>query len=203
MVTQSRVTPRGSLPTSDNSGPEMRILEIGCWKKPRVVGDNVVYLDKVRLDLPNFVLHDLETVPLPFPDNRFDEIYASHVLEHVRNLLPLMDELWRVIKANGVLKVWVPHWKSENAFTDPTHVRYFTPRTFYFFTENIWGLETKVWMIKKLEGWRALDSVSKPGRVIKWPWLRKVFYMFYLPREEWYNEIYVEMIPKKESSEKL
>ena len=46
-----------------------------------------------------------------FEDNTFEEIYASHVLEHISYRKPLMDCLkeWRrVLKPGGVLHVAVP-----------------------------------------------------------------------------------------------
>ena len=51
--------------------------------------------------------------------------------------MPLMNELHRILKKNGVLEVWVPYFKDDNAFEDPTHVRYFGTRSFmYFDPEN-------------------------------------------------------------------
>ena len=40
---------------------------------------------------------------LPFPDNCFDEIYSSHVLEHFSpsQLDSLLSELYRVLSPNG------------------------------------------------------------------------------------------------------
>lgn len=47
---------------------------------------------------------------LPFNDNSFDLIYASHVIEHVPWFLQknLFSELYRVIKPRGSLEIWVP-----------------------------------------------------------------------------------------------
>lgn len=47
---------------------------------------------------------------LPFPDNVFSLVYASHVLEHVPwfYTLDALREAWRVLKPQGVLEVWVP-----------------------------------------------------------------------------------------------
>lgn len=47
---------------------------------------------------------------LPFADNSFDLIYASHVIEHVPWFLQkqLFAELNRILKSNGILEIWVP-----------------------------------------------------------------------------------------------
>jgi len=48
--------------------------------------------------------------PLPFKDNTFDLIYASHVLEHIPwyKVKEVLKEWVRILKPGGVLEVWVP-----------------------------------------------------------------------------------------------
>lgn len=45
---------------------------------------------------------------LPFEDNSVDEIYASHVLEHVKYDSPALSEWLRVLKPGGICTVIVP-----------------------------------------------------------------------------------------------
>ena len=44
--------------------------------------------------------------------------------------LVFINEAWRVLAPGGFLFLTVPHWQSENAYTDPTHRRFCTVRTF-------------------------------------------------------------------------
>ena len=48
--------------------------------------------------------------PLPFKDNTFDLIYASHVLEHIPWYMTeqVLREWFRILKPTGQLEVWVP-----------------------------------------------------------------------------------------------
>ena len=48
--------------------------------------------------------------PLPFGDNTFDLIYASHILEHIPwyNTEEVLKEWVRILKPGGQLEVWVP-----------------------------------------------------------------------------------------------
>ena len=55
---------------------------------------------------------------LPFPDENFDIIYNSHVLEHVPNDHQAMEELYRVLKPNGVCFVMVPIFNIPKTFEE-------------------------------------------------------------------------------------
>jgi len=47
---------------------------------------------------------------LPFPNNTFDVIYASHILEHIPwyQTREVLGEWVRILKSGGALEVWVP-----------------------------------------------------------------------------------------------
>ncbi len=45
---------------------------------------------------------------LPFPDNEFDVVYSSHVLEHVNDEQRSLEEMKRVLKPDGVLIIGMP-----------------------------------------------------------------------------------------------
>ena len=70
---------------------------------------------------------------LPYMDDTFDELLMIHTIEHIHNLLPLMEELWRVAKPNALLGIRCPHGASDDADEDPTHVRRLFPRSFAAF----------------------------------------------------------------------
>ena len=55
------------------------------------------------------VIHDIRR-PLPYPDNSFDAVYHSHVLEHLNpeEGKSLLQEVRRVLKANGICRIVVP-----------------------------------------------------------------------------------------------
>jgi SAM-dependent methyltransferase len=101
------------------------ILNVGCGQFPV---DGAVNVD--RHDLPGVdVVHDLDVTPWPFGDDVFAEVRGIQVFEHVANPVGFMCEAHRVLQPGGVLVLTVPHYQSENAFTDPTHVRFCTERT--------------------------------------------------------------------------
>lgn len=121
-------------------------LNLGCGRSPEV---GFVNLDRrggagadVVFDL-EACGYALEQLPMPgagepFPDGSVDAVLASHVLEHVTNLIPLMRELHRVLKPGGHLCIVVPYASSDDAVEDPTHVRYFTERSFMYFDQALY-----------------------------------------------------------------
>ncbi len=87
----------------------MKLLNIGCGK--------TFHKDWINIDVspsaPGVIQFDLRR-GLVFPDASFDAVYHSHVLEHLK--LPearnLIDECFRVLKPNGILRVVVPDLES-------------------------------------------------------------------------------------------
>jgi SAM-dependent methyltransferase len=89
-------------------------------------------LEKKLKPLPNldYVSTDLERqradvkadiTDLPFPDDSFDVILCSHVLEHVVEDRKGMRELYRVLKPGGWALVLVPiDSRRDETFEDPT-----------------------------------------------------------------------------------
>lgn len=104
-------------------------LDIGCGGTKQVPG--AVGLDSQPGPGVDCVA-DLES-RLPFADDSYDNIFAVHVLEHIRDLLALMAELHRVLRPTGVLHVLGPHWRFVNAVADPTHCRFLDVQTFKYF----------------------------------------------------------------------
>ena len=54
-----------------------------------------------------------DALRLPFPDDTFDRIIASEVLEHVPDDQVALDEIFRVLKPGGTLAATVPSWLPE------------------------------------------------------------------------------------------
>lgn len=100
-------------------------LNLGCgvWSYP-----NAVNLDRVALPGVD-VVHDIDMHPWPFDPETFDEVWGTAIFEHIEDPIGFMADAWRVLKPSGLLFLIVPHWQSENSYTDPTHRRHCTERT--------------------------------------------------------------------------
>ena len=145
---------------------ELVKLNLGC-------GNNIlagyINIDKIRLEGVDLVL-DLEEHTLPLADNSVSEVICDHILEHINNFIPLMEELYRVCANKAVIHVFVPNFKYEAAFRDPTHVRFFTEHTFdYFSADNMYNyyttarfkvLSTKFTRIHKIKRFRKSSILA-------------------------------------------
>ncbi len=57
----------------------------------------------------------------PWDDNSVDEIVAHDIIEHLTHKIFTMNQLWRVLKPGGVVRIKVPTTDGPGAFQDPGH----------------------------------------------------------------------------------
>lgn len=124
-------------------------LNIGSGSDYRENFDNIDQNNLVKCDkVMNF-----EEAKLPYKDNSVDYILANHVLEHINNIVPFMNECHRVIKPSGVFHIEVPKAGTIAYWKDPTHVRGFVIETFRYFAEwntcPAYGIKT--WKIDSIK----------------------------------------------------
>lgn len=134
--------------------PDLK-LDFGCGKTPGEGFEGVDFHEpaaKHKVDLFRF--------PLPWETSSVSEIRASHFLEHIPArevedrdlrddasaeyasvvwnkdfLCAFMDECYRILKPGGVMTVIVPSGRSDRAFQDPTHRRFFVESSFAYFSK--------------------------------------------------------------------
>ena len=105
-------------------------LNLGCGLKhvPETVN-----LDITPETNPD-VVHDLNDVPWPLPNDHFREVLAYDVIEHLADFIATMEEIHRVCRDKAIVRITVPHFSCANAYTDPTHRRLFGYFSFDYVT---------------------------------------------------------------------
>ncbi|RLB12573.1 MAG: hypothetical protein DRG82_16920, partial [Deltaproteobacteria bacterium] len=108
------------------------VLNLGCGRCKR---SNEIGVDRdpdsaadVRADLG---------YTLPFADNTAERVICRHVLEHVPDLVGLLEEIHRILVPGGRLWIEAPYFDHRDSFRDPTHCRLFTWGSFDYFVEGV------------------------------------------------------------------
>lgn len=112
-------------------GQRLLVADIGCGRQKQVPW--AIGVDRCAGPETGIVA-DLE-VSVPFKHGTMDHVFAIHILEHIRDLVGLMNEIHRVLRPTGVLHVMTPYWRSVIAVADPTHLRLMDQQTFKYFCQ--------------------------------------------------------------------
>lgn len=107
-------------------------LNLGCGQKYLAGYVNCDVITEVKADQ----YFDLNLMPYPLESGCADEIFMDNVLEHLDNIPRVMEELHRVLKVGGRLRILVPYAKTDWALQDPTHKHFFTEKSMNYFVEG-------------------------------------------------------------------
>ncbi len=95
---------------------------------------------------------DFNKFPYPIKDNTYDYIYARNVLEHLDEPDKVINELWRITKPGGIIRIIVPHYTNKGAYSDMQHKHFFNEVAFQLLEEQRTVInKTRKFRIKKLE----------------------------------------------------
>lgn len=83
----------------------MKLLNLGCGNKYHKDWTNVDFVSSSEYIIPHNLLKGI-----PFPNNSFDVVYHSHVLEHFskEDGFHFIQECYRVLNKNGTIRFAVP-----------------------------------------------------------------------------------------------
>jgi SAM-dependent methyltransferase len=110
----------------------VKVLDVGCGNRKAA---GAVGIDRIK-DSQADIVWDLDTFPWPLESDSFDRIVCSHVLEHLENVVAVMEELHRIGRSGAEVAIELPHFSDPGAFCDPTHRHYFSYFSFDYFTGN-------------------------------------------------------------------
>ena len=107
-----------------------KVLNLGCGFKRLSDALNV----DLRASTGADIVHDLNSIPWPLPDNQFETVLLGDSLEHLKDIVAAMEEIHRVSVRGAIVRITTPHFSSSNSFTDPTHLHHFSYFSFDYFT---------------------------------------------------------------------
>jgi len=139
------------------------ILNLGCGDNPITETTETVWnVDYRETPIVDEIL-DITDIPWRFPGGEFSSIYALDVIEHVQDVVAIIDECWRVLEDNGNLYIQTVHWRSSDAYTDITHHHAFTEMSMnYFDPRTMHGQKYSYYTQRK---WHILDVGMRDGQL--------------------------------------
>ena len=135
-------------------------LNLGCGNNLKKGWINLDYNPQYSPE----VIHNLDKFPYPFKNQEFDVIYCSHILEHVEDFFKTMEELFRILKREGVLHIRVPHFSNGMGYSDLTHKRFFGWNTFEYYIKGYYNKEFGFKIIEQRYNW--LGEKRKVGNLL-------------------------------------
>src|SRR5205814_4829400 len=109
-----------------------KVLDVGCGRAKFAGATGIDFAAAADAD----VRHDLNRFPYPLPEAAFDVILMRNVIEHLHDVVALMEEVHRVGRDGADVIVTTPHFSSLYSYQDPTHVRHLAYDSLEYFTEG-------------------------------------------------------------------
>lgn len=68
-------------------------------------------------------------------DNSADEVFSQDFMEHLppESKVPVINEIWRILKPDGLMEHWIPNAGSTNDFGSPSHLSHWSLQQFEHF----------------------------------------------------------------------
>ncbi len=105
-------------------------IDLGCGRNKQ---EGFIGVD--RFPMPDVdVIADIDE-QLPFEDNSIDLLFSSHSLEHVRDLMATMREIYRVCRHGAQVSIVAPYNEQKLNLANPYHIGVFNEHTPRFWTD--------------------------------------------------------------------
>lgn len=107
-------------------------LNLGCGYKKL---DGYINIDS-RTEVNPDIVCDI-TTGLPYEDSLVDIVRAFDFLEHIPpdNVIDVMNEIWRVLKPDGIFESHTPSTDGRGAFQDPTHRSFWNKNSWLYYSD--------------------------------------------------------------------
>ncbi len=169
-----------------------RLLDIGCdyadftdnylkkSKRVYAVDPNRNVIEEARKRHKSIDFRVAPAEGLPFKESFFDVVVLTDVLEHVRNEKKALDEIYRVLRPDGILVFSVPN-NGLFSFIDAFNMKFYFPALYKWFKgrrydsriyqEAPWHRHYSLPGIKKLFLGRFRIEKAHRGGLFTWPLL--------------------------------
>jgi len=148
-------------------------FELGCGLMKQSDKNSIRNISSMRgVDL----ISNLEKGNIPFENNSVEGVILSHCLEYIPNYIPLINEIWRILKPDGKFLVKVSNYPPKEGNIVSPFVKKFDRKSFHFFDESKilyrergWYLSPARFKIQKVVGDDkeiSYDMVAKKKKIL-------------------------------------
>lgn len=135
-------------------------LNLGCGYRKLEGFVNIDNRESVDPDLLCDVIPGLPAltgdliIGLPYDDNSVDMVRAYDFLEHIPigKVVPVMNEIYRVLKPGGIFESSTPSTDGRGAFQDPTHVSFWNHNSWWYYSipeyRHLYGITADFEIVK-------------------------------------------------------
>jgi ubiquinone/menaquinone biosynthesis C-methylase UbiE len=89
--------------------------------------------DKIKHRSEIDIAFDLNTKPWPVEDSTYEEVRMFDVIEHMDDVIGVINEVWRILKPDGIFHCKACGYKNENFWVDITHKHAFHKKSMDYF----------------------------------------------------------------------
>jgi SAM-dependent methyltransferase len=165
--------------------PRARVLNLGCGEQSWGGNGNYVGADLFPGKYVD-VMVDLDGGRLPFRTGTFDIVMLDQVVEHLLNVVPLLQECHRVLKEGGWIYLTTPHFSNLSSWVDPTHHKHYSLHSFGF----LFWEEKRVFTFPSIDG--GFRKVCEEITFAPKQWFARFLYGLSSRR---YEKYYCKVIP--------
>ena len=126
---------------------------------------------------------------MPFKSSSVEEVIAEHVIEHSKEPIKVMKEIYRICKDGAIIKIKVPYFSHESAFSQIDHYSFFSLTTFDCLDKDHFG------------SWQGVGDFKTIKKKLKWRKGLGIFTKFFNLNYgimRLYQEVLCWIIPAKE-----
>ena len=141
----------GRFPLLLKNSPEFKHLDI--------VGLEINEVWVKKLEEQGLPIISGSVLSIPFPDNTFTVIHASHLIEHFGypDVVRVLDELFRVVKEDGYVIFRSP-LSHPGFYNDIDHIRPYPPKTILQYFENKQQQKKGVAKVRIIKNWNRREA---------------------------------------------
>ena len=183
------------------SNPDWNILDIGCGYNANKFANVICDVQDLSKYYPNKIFVRLVEKKLPFKDNEFDFVVASHVMEHVDDVEFFIGELERISK-QGYIEL--PTMLEDNLV--------FENKKDHLWHMDFDDVEFELLITKKIQYFepiltvssiKKLNEIFRKSFILELHWEKKIDYKIKKINNENFNKISITSLLRKYFSKRL